>query len=172
MRGVDDEHVDAGVDERLRALERVRADADRRADAQASLLVLRRVRVLDLLLDVLDGDQALEPAVAVDDGQLLDLVAVEDLLGLGERRADRRGDEVARRHQRRHRLRHVVLEAQVAVREDADEHAVAVGDRDAADVVASHQRRARPTRARRARSVTGSTIMPDSLRFTLSTSAT
>ena len=73
-------------------------------------------------------------------GQLLDLVAVEDRLGLGERRADGRRDQVARRHQRGHRLRHVVLEAQVAVREDADEHVVAVRDRDAADVVAAHQR--------------------------------
>ena len=62
VRRVDDEHVDARVDQRLRALERVGADADRRADAQPPLLVLRRVRVLDLLLDVLDGDQALEPA--------------------------------------------------------------------------------------------------------------
>ena len=82
VRGVDDEHVDAGGDERLRALDRVRADADRRADAQPAALVLRRVRVLDLLLDVLDGDQPAQPAVGVDDRQLLDLVAVEDLLGL------------------------------------------------------------------------------------------
>ena len=97
VRRVDDEHVDAGLDERLRALERVGPDADRGADAQPPLLVLRRLRELDLLLDVLDGDQPAQPAVGVDDRELLDLVAVEDLLGLGERRADRRGDEVARR---------------------------------------------------------------------------
>ncbi len=76
VRRVDDEHVDAGVDERLRALERVGPDADRGADAQPALLVLRRLRELDLLLDVLDRDQAAQPAVAVDDRQLLDLVAV------------------------------------------------------------------------------------------------
>ena len=94
MRGVDDEHVDLGRDERGGPLERVRADADRGADAQAAALVLRRERVLDLLLDVLDGDQALEVPVVVDDRQLLDLVPAEDRLGLLERRADRRGDEV------------------------------------------------------------------------------
>ena len=82
MRGVDDEHVDAGRDERLRALDCLGADADRRADAQPAALVLRRLRVLDLLLDVLDGDQPAQPAVGVDDRQLLDLVAVEDLLRL------------------------------------------------------------------------------------------
>ena len=48
----------------------------------------------DPLLDVLDRDQALEPPVVVDDRQLLDLVPVQDLLGLVERGADRRRDEV------------------------------------------------------------------------------
>ena len=62
----------------------------------------------------------------VDDRQLLDLVAVEDLLRLVERRADRGGDEVPARHERGDGLRRVGLEAEVAVREDADEHAVVV----------------------------------------------
>ena len=99
VRGVDDEHVDLGGDERRGALERVGADADGGADAQPPALVLRRERVALALLDVLDGDQALEPSGAVDDRQLLDLVAAEQQLGLGERRADRRGDEVLARHQ-------------------------------------------------------------------------
>ena len=41
------------------ARSRVRADADRRAEAQPAVRVLRGVRVLDPLLDVLDGDEAL-----------------------------------------------------------------------------------------------------------------
>ena len=84
VRRVDDEHVGARSDERLRALDGLRPDTDRGADAQAPALVLRRLRVLDLLLDVLDGDQPAQAAVGVDDGQLLDLVATEDLLGLGQ----------------------------------------------------------------------------------------
>ena len=95
--GVDDEDVDLGVDERGGALERVRPDSDGGADPQAPLVVLRRVRILDPLRDVLDRDQPLEQPVGVDDGELLDLVAVEDRLGLLERRADRRRDEVAAR---------------------------------------------------------------------------
>ena len=82
VRGVDDDHVDVGVDEGGRALERVRADSDGGADAQPAPLVLRRERVPAALLDVLDGDQALEPPVGVDDGQLLDLVPAEDRLRL------------------------------------------------------------------------------------------
>ena len=54
VRGVDDEHVRSRRDQRLGALARVRADADRRADAQPALRVLRRARELDALLDVLD----------------------------------------------------------------------------------------------------------------------
>jgi hypothetical protein len=75
----------------------------------------------------------------VHDGQLLDLVPVEDALGLVEGRADRSGDEVTARHQRADRLGRVGLEPEVAVRKDADQDPVAVGDRDARDAVAGHQ---------------------------------
>ena len=78
VRGVDDEHVDVRRDERLGALERVLADADRRADAQPAEAVLAGVRVLDHLLDVLDGDQPLQHVAVVDDEQLLDLVPVQE----------------------------------------------------------------------------------------------
>ena len=67
----------------------VGADADRRADSQASLASLRGVRVLDLLLNVLDRDQAGEIAALIHDRQLLDPVAVQDRFGLLERRARR-----------------------------------------------------------------------------------
>ena len=70
------------------------------------------------------------------------------------------------------RMRRGDAEAEVAVGEDADEPARRVGDRDAGDAVALHQRRARRRRARPASSVTGSTIIPASERLTLSTSAT
>ena len=48
VRDVDDDHVDAGADELGRALEVVALGADRRADAQASLLVARGERQLPL----------------------------------------------------------------------------------------------------------------------------
>ena len=58
VRGVDDEHVDARIDERARAIHVIRR-ADRRGDAQAAVLVLVRVRKLAALVDVLDRDQSL-----------------------------------------------------------------------------------------------------------------
>ncbi len=105
------------------ALERVRPDPDGGADAQPPLLVLRGERELDPLPDVLDGDQALEPPVGVDHRQLLDLVLVQDLVRLFERRPHGCGDEVGRGHQRGDRLRGVRLEAEIPVRQDPDEHA-------------------------------------------------
>ena len=78
VRGVDDEHVDASRDQRVRPLERVLGRSDRRAAAQAAERVLARVRVLDAFLDVLDGDQSLQPEVLVDHQQLLDLVLMQE----------------------------------------------------------------------------------------------
>ena len=66
------------VDQRRRPLLGVGADADRGADPQPALGVLGRVRELDLLLDVLDRDQAGQVAALVDDRQLLDPVPVQD----------------------------------------------------------------------------------------------
>ncbi len=123
VRGVDDEHVDVRRDERFGALHRVPADADRRADAQPAEAVLARVGVLDHLLDVFDRDQALEHEAVVDDQQLFDLVAVEELARLLERRADRHGEQRIARHDVGDRPIEVGLEAQVAVGQDADEPA-------------------------------------------------
>ena len=142
VRGVDDEHVDVGGDQRVGALDRVARDADRRAAAQPAERILRRVRVLDRLLDVLDGDQPLQPEVAVDDEQLLDLVLVQDLARRVERRADRHGEERLARHHVGDRAVDVGLEAQIAVGEDADQPpflAAVLGDRHAGDAVLLHQ---------------------------------
>ena len=77
--GVDDDDVDAGVAQSTPA--RSQASPKKpmaRADAQAALVILGRVRVLLALVEVLDGDEAGEAAVRVDERQLLDLVLRED----------------------------------------------------------------------------------------------
>ena len=121
---------------------RIRADADRRADAQPSEAVLARVRVLDHLLDVLDRDQPLQHEALVDDQKLLDLVAVQELARLFERRADRHGEQRIARHDVGDRPIEIGLEPQVAVGEDADEPAflaAVLSDRHARDPVFLHQ---------------------------------
>ena len=126
-------------DERLGPLEGVGADADGGGDPEPAPVVLGGGRVLGLLLDVLDGDEPAEGAGVVDDRQLLDAVLPEDVLGLLERGAERRGDERGRLHHPLDRLVVVLDEAQVAVGEDADELPATVDDRDARDLVAGHQ---------------------------------
>ena len=80
---IDDQHVSARSSQRFRALDRVGADTNRRTHTQSSALVLGRIRMLNLLLDVFDVIKPGQPAIGVDDRKLLDLVAMEDLLGLG-----------------------------------------------------------------------------------------
>ncbi len=142
VRGVEHEDVDVGVNEGLGTLDRVFRDANRRAAAQPAQGVFRRVRILDRFLNVLDGDQALQPELFVDDQQFLHLVLVQDLARAIERRPYRDGDEVLARHDVGDRPVHVRLEPEIAVRQNADELAflaAVVGDRHAGDAVLLHQ---------------------------------
>ena len=82
----------------------------------------------------------LQRAVGIDDGQLLDLVAVEDPLASSSVVPTGAVTRPRRGHQRADRLARVVLEAKIAVGQDPDEGAGGVGDRDAGDAVARHQR--------------------------------
>ena len=142
VRRVDDDDVDVRSHQRSGTFGRIARNPDSGADAQPAQGVLAGVRILDLLLDVLDRDQALELEIAIDDEQLLDFVAVKDLSRGIERGADRHRDEVLARHHRRNRTVDVCLEAQVAVRENADEPAffrARLGDRHARNPVFLHQ---------------------------------
>ena len=141
------------------------------ATRRRPMLVLVRVRKLAALVNVLDRDQTAQHALRVHDGQLLDAVLAENLLGLVERRAHRRGDEILLRHRVVQRPVEAALELQIAIGDDADELARRVHDRHARDLEARSS--ARPPRAamRSGESVIGLRIIPLSERFTRSTSA-
>lgn len=76
--------VAAGGEQRVNPGLAIAADPDRGADPQPAEVVLGRERVGQGLLDVLDRDEALEPAVVGHHQELLDPVVVEQLLGLVE----------------------------------------------------------------------------------------
>src|SRR5208283_5888598 len=63
VRGVDDQHVNPGVDQHHRADPGVTADTDGGPDQQPTVAVLGGQRVLFGLDEVLDGDQPGQPAV-------------------------------------------------------------------------------------------------------------
>src|SRR3954465_2931374 len=74
VRGVDHEHVHPGVHEQTGALVGVVPDPEGGAHDEATVGVLGGVRELITLDEVLDGDQAAQPARLVDERQLLDLL--------------------------------------------------------------------------------------------------
>src|ERR1035438_8788985 len=92
--GIDGDYVDLARDEFLGAFQEIARGAHRRADAQASLAVLGGVGVLQLFLNILDRDQALEGEVFVHDQEFFDAMFVEDGLGLFQGGADGNGDQV------------------------------------------------------------------------------
>ena len=133
---VDDEDVDARVAQRVGALPRVAEEADRRADAQAARSSFVAWGYFSLLSKSLTVMSPARRAVGVDERELLDLVLREDRDRVVGVDADGGGDERRLRHDvpdERRRLLERRDEAHVAVRDDADELAVALDDRQARD---------------------------------------
>jgi hypothetical protein len=66
VRAVDDQGIDPCLDQLGRAFDRITPRSHRRRHSQPSEGVFAGARMLDPLLDVLDGDQSLEHPVLVD----------------------------------------------------------------------------------------------------------
>ena len=137
VSGIDDDDIDADINQRLNAV--VVVHANRSTDAQPTSRIAARGRVLLGHVDVFDRDQPGELPVIVDEDQLLDLVVVEDLLGLVERRIRRCGDRIVR-HQVGDLRRLADLEPEVSTRQDPDDRAVGLEHRQTRDAVGLHQR--------------------------------
>jgi hypothetical protein len=129
VRRVDDDQIDAGCNESPDAILRVAPDSHGRADTQALMAVLGRIRIVARFLDVLDRDQAAQLERVVHDQHFLDAVLVQQRQHLVFAGAFLDRDElVLARHDVAHRVLGPFLEAQVAIRHDADE-LFAVDDR-------------------------------------------
>ncbi len=135
MRGIDHDHVHAGIDQGRDALLGVAADANRGADQQALVAILGGVRVVAGLLDVLDGDQSAQLVVVVDDQNLFDAELVQQLQHFVLAGAlTHRHQLVLAGHDVAHRIFVLALETQVAAGDDADQLLV-LDHRYAGDVV-------------------------------------
>ena len=115
MGVIDDEGVHAGVDKRGGALVGLLAGTDAGRNQQAAGRVLRRVRVLLGLYKVLDGNQAGELIIRIDDGQLFHLIGRQQLEGFLLGYALARYDERHGRHNLADLAIKVRLEAHIAV---------------------------------------------------------
>ena len=133
MRGIDHDGVDTGLDQRFDPLFRAFADSHGRTDPQPPRSVARSVRKTGLLVDVFDGDQALQLERIVHHQQPLELVLVQQRLGLGRSGPIPYRDQlVTRRHDLADRYVVTGFEAQVASGDDAH-HFSAVDHRKAGD---------------------------------------
>ena len=138
VRGIDGDTSTLRATSSCGALQEIAGSADGRAHAQPPLAVLGRIGILQLLLDVLYGDQSLEDELVVHHQQFFHAVFVQDGFRLLERGAHRHGDQVLLGHHFGNGRVEAVLEAQIAIGENADQLAV-LGYRHAGDPVAGHQ---------------------------------
>ncbi len=138
MGRVENEEVHLGPHQGRGPLQVVARGTHGGTHPQPAKLVLAGHGVLDGLLDVLDRDQPLEVAGAVDHEDLLDAVLVELGLGLLQGRPLGHGDQVFLGHQLADRLVQLFLETEVAVGEDADQVPFGIGHRHSGDLVAGH----------------------------------
>ena len=137
MGGIDGQHVHLARHQFLRPFQKIVGGADGRAHAQTALLVLGGIRIFQLLLNILDRDQALQIVLIVHHQQLLHAVLMQDRLGFFERGADGHGDEVVLGHHLPDRHIGAGFEAQIAVGQNAHQPR-ALGHRDARDAIAAH----------------------------------
>src|SRR5690606_17998237 len=122
VRRIHHHHVHAGSDQRFHPGLGITADTHRGPHQQALAAVVGGIGVVGLLLDVLDGDQALQLEPVVDHQDLLDAVPVQqvhDLVVGGP--LLHRDQPVLPGHDVADRIVEFLLEAHVAARDDADQ---------------------------------------------------
>ena len=122
MRRVDDDDIDAGLDQARNPLLGIETGANGRPDTQRAALILTGKWEVGSLLKVLGRDHPAEPETLVDDENLLDPMLVQETehLFLGGALLDR-DQPLLGCHDGRHRRFELGLEPEVAVRDDADE---------------------------------------------------
>ncbi len=136
VRGIEHHHVDPDLDQLLHMVEAA-VHPDGRAGSQAAEIVLGREGIFFHLLDILDGDQALEMVFVIHHQELFDAVLVEERLGLLQGDSRFGGDQMLAGHHIPHQEIFVGDETEVAVGDDSDQ-LLAAQHRHAGDAVAAH----------------------------------
>src|SRR5437660_12209784 len=99
------------------------------------MLILAGVRMMPLLLNVFDGDEAAQRPVPVDDGEFFNPVLLEDFLRVVECRSDGGCDQVAVGHDLRYLKISVRLEAKVTIGHNTDQFSAVADNRNPGDPV-------------------------------------
>src|SRR5699024_10677788 len=137
--GVHHEEVGPGLHQQPGAFLRLHSHTNGTADNQASVRVLGGVGELLALDEVLDGDQAAQALVGVDEGKFFHFVSAQQFESVIAGDIDRCGDQVLGGHNIADQSRTVAFETHVAVGDDTHEAALPVGDRYTGDPVTGAQ---------------------------------
>ena len=121
MCGIQYDHIHMRFQEGFRSLHDIRGDAQCRTAEETPLLVFRRIRILHLLLNVLDGDQAFEITFLIHNRKFLHLCPCKNRLRFFQGRSFFRRNEILRSHTLRNRTAVILFKNQIPVRDDADQ---------------------------------------------------
>ena len=135
-----DNCVYTGINECSGTFEKITGRADRSGTSQPTEFIFGSDREVDRFLNVFDRDQSFQMAVVIDNQQLLDTMFLQLYFGFIECGANRNGNKRLRRHYLRDRNICSRFETEIAVRDNADEQTVCVGDGNAADLETAHDR--------------------------------
>ncbi len=158
MRSIDDNHVHASCGKQFDTLFGIAAHTHRRAHQQALGAVLGGIRVVGLLLDVLDRDQAAQLEAVVDHQDLFDAIAMQQLEHFLIAGAFAHGDQAILLGRCGGPDRRASFEAHVAAGDDTDQF-TAVDHRHAGDVARARRASTSPMVVS-GRTVNGSVITP------------
>ena len=119
MRGIQHHDIHLRLHKGLHALQHIGRNADGRAAQKPSLFVLGGQRVLNLLLNILDGDETLQIEILVHNRKLLHTGLGQNRLGLLERNALPGCHQVLCGHAFLDRTVEIFLKFQIPVCDDA-----------------------------------------------------
>ena len=112
--------------------------ADGSADQQTPLLVTGRIGINLRLFNILNGDKALQAEILIYNGQLLNFMPAQDLLGLCQCGTFRCSDQILLGHHAVDQLGHIGLKFHIPVGNDANQLPV-VADRHAGNLILGAQ---------------------------------
>ncbi len=121
---VDGEDIDISADQLQSAFEKIAGGAEGGAHSKAAVGVLGGIRIFQFLLNVLNGNEATQVVLVVDDEELLHSMFVQDFFRLVEGRADWNGDQFFLGHHLIDGNVEAGFEAEIAVGEDANKFLV------------------------------------------------
>src|SRR6185369_8191342 len=123
--------IDARTHEFVGTLEVITSGTDCRRNSQTAQIVFRSGRIFDRFLNVFDGDESFYMFVVVDDEKFFNAVFLKYGFGLLECSPDWNSDERLLRHHFGNRNVESCFETKIAVRDDADQMARLINNRNA-----------------------------------------